>query len=255
MSEIDNERFGAFLVRLRKEKGLTQKDLADKLYISDKAVSKWERGLSLPDIALLMPLAECLDVTTTELLSARRLEAGERMDVAQVEELVTDALGRSVTERGQKRVVSGRRTMVYLLCAAVTAAEVLLILSLGYTAAQLADSVFLVVGMCLGFGAWFTFFARESLPTYYDQNNISAYSQGVFRMDLPGVRLNNSNWPYILRAGRLWLLGAEVTYPLVWLAGRTLLPEILWMVVSLPLTLVWVLGMLFAMMAAGKRHE
>ena len=40
---------------LRKEKGMTQKELAEKLYVSDKAVSKWERGLSLPDIALLQP--------------------------------------------------------------------------------------------------------------------------------------------------------------------------------------------------------
>lgn len=255
MSEIDNERFGAFLLQLRKEKGLTQKDLAEKLYISDKAVSKWERGLSLPDIALLMPLAEYLGVTTTELLSARRLEAGERMDVQQVEELVTDALGRSVTEHFRQRAGSKRRTLVYVLCAAVAVAEVLLILSLGYTATELADGVFLVVGMSLGFGAWFTFFAPERLPAYYDQNNISAYSQGAFRMNLPGVRFNNSNWPYILRAGRLWLLAAEVSYPLVWLVGRKLLPEIIWLTLSLPLTLVWGLGMLFAMMAAGKKHQ
>lgn len=44
--KIDNEKFGAFLSRLRKEKGMTQKELAEKLYVSDKAVSKWERGVS-----------------------------------------------------------------------------------------------------------------------------------------------------------------------------------------------------------------
>lgn len=47
MYEIDREAFGAFLARLRKEKGLTQKELAQQLYVSDKAVSKWERGGSL----------------------------------------------------------------------------------------------------------------------------------------------------------------------------------------------------------------
>ena len=46
MFEIDRGAFGAFLVQLRKEKGLTQKELAEKLYVSDKAVSKWERGVS-----------------------------------------------------------------------------------------------------------------------------------------------------------------------------------------------------------------
>lgn len=48
MSEIDKAAFGEFLLELRKEKGYTQKDLAEKLFVSDKAVSKWERALSLP---------------------------------------------------------------------------------------------------------------------------------------------------------------------------------------------------------------
>ena len=46
MTQINKEEFGKFILELRKEKGLTQKELAEKLYISDKAVSKWERGVS-----------------------------------------------------------------------------------------------------------------------------------------------------------------------------------------------------------------
>ncbi|WP_407932265.1 helix-turn-helix domain-containing protein [Caproiciproducens galactitolivorans] len=63
MYEIDNEKFGVFLAQLRKQKGFTQKELAQKLFVSDKAVSKWERGLSMPDIALLSPLANLFSVT------------------------------------------------------------------------------------------------------------------------------------------------------------------------------------------------
>lgn len=46
MYEIDNQKFGAFVAMLRKEKGYTQKELAERLFLSDKAVSKWERGVS-----------------------------------------------------------------------------------------------------------------------------------------------------------------------------------------------------------------
>ena len=57
MESIDREKFGAFLFQLRKEKDFTQQEVADRLFVSNKAVSKWERGQSLPDISLLTPLA------------------------------------------------------------------------------------------------------------------------------------------------------------------------------------------------------
>ena len=71
---MDSIQFGAFVAQLRKEKGLTQRELADRLYVSDKAVSKWERGLSYPDVTLLEPLAAKLELTVGELMACR-LEA------------------------------------------------------------------------------------------------------------------------------------------------------------------------------------
>jgi transcriptional regulator with XRE-family HTH domain len=61
-----------FIATLRKEKGLTQKELAGQLGVTDKAVSKWERGLSYPDISLLSQLSAILGVTTSELLNGER---------------------------------------------------------------------------------------------------------------------------------------------------------------------------------------
>ena len=72
---MDMEQVGQFIAELRKSHQMTQKDLAEKLDVSDKAVSKWERGLSCPDIALLSPLANILGVTTTELLNGERAGA------------------------------------------------------------------------------------------------------------------------------------------------------------------------------------
>lgn len=65
---MDNQKIGEFISTLRKRKNRTQKDLADRLGITDKAVSKWERGAGCPDIGMLRPLAEILDTTVNELL-------------------------------------------------------------------------------------------------------------------------------------------------------------------------------------------
>ena len=49
---MDNNKIGKFIASIRKEKGLTQQELGKKLFVTDKAVSKWERGLSLPDVTI-----------------------------------------------------------------------------------------------------------------------------------------------------------------------------------------------------------
>ena len=54
---MNKEVFGTFIAEMRKEKGLTQQNLADQLHVTDKAVSKWERGLCYPDLTLMEPLA------------------------------------------------------------------------------------------------------------------------------------------------------------------------------------------------------
>lgn len=65
---MDNQKIGKFIAERRREKGMTQVELANKLHITDKAVSKWERGLSCPDIGLLSPLSEALEVSVNDLL-------------------------------------------------------------------------------------------------------------------------------------------------------------------------------------------
>lgn len=71
---MDNKRIGLFIASVRKEKNMTQKELADKLYISDKAVSKWERGLSMPDIGIIDKLSEILEVSVSEILKGERID-------------------------------------------------------------------------------------------------------------------------------------------------------------------------------------
>lgn len=69
---MDKEKFGEFICYLRKEKGMTQKELGDKLHLTNKAISKWERGLSLPDICIIEEIAKNLDISVLELLNGEK---------------------------------------------------------------------------------------------------------------------------------------------------------------------------------------
>lgn len=76
----------------RKEKGMTQKQLADKLGVTDKAVSKWERGNGYPDITYLEPLAEALGVTVSELLKGKAHDPGQEAEEESDETIVKSTL-------------------------------------------------------------------------------------------------------------------------------------------------------------------
>lgn len=76
---MDKQTFGTFVAEQRKRQGLTQRQLAQLLHVTDKAVSKWERGLSYPDVTLLQPLAAALYLDTDRLLTCRREESEEHM--------------------------------------------------------------------------------------------------------------------------------------------------------------------------------
>ena len=91
MNQINNEKFGHFLAEVRKEKQMTQKDLADKLFVSDKTVSKWERGNSMPNVTLLIPIADVLGITVTELLQGEKLKENKTLNSDVVETLVVNS--------------------------------------------------------------------------------------------------------------------------------------------------------------------
>ncbi len=74
---MDYQKVGALIAKMRKEKELTQKQLADKLGVTDRAVSKWERGLGCPDVSLLESLSRILEVSILEILKGRKLDESE----------------------------------------------------------------------------------------------------------------------------------------------------------------------------------
>jgi len=74
---MDLIKIGKFIADCRKEKTLTQEQLAEKLYITDRAVSKWERGLSLPDADKMLELCNILDINVNELLNGEKIDMKE----------------------------------------------------------------------------------------------------------------------------------------------------------------------------------
>lgn len=145
MYTLDKMQFGQFVAQLRKEKGLTQKELAQQMYVSDKAVSKWERGLSVPDVSLLVPLAQALGVTTTELLECRRVDL-RGMSPQQIETLVKKAV--ALAESEPEKRWRKQNLPLWLAGMALALLEVLGLLAMEESARALSEGLGLVMILC-----------------------------------------------------------------------------------------------------------
>ena len=88
---MNYEKIGEFIAKKRKEKNLTQKDLAQLIGVTDKAVSKWERGLGCPDVSILEVLSKELDVSILEILKGRIIE-NEVIQVTELNDYVLDTV-------------------------------------------------------------------------------------------------------------------------------------------------------------------
>ena len=74
---MDAEKIGQFIYKLRTDKNLTQSQLADNIHVTNKAISRWERGIGFPDISLLEPLSNELGVSILELLKGEKLNKND----------------------------------------------------------------------------------------------------------------------------------------------------------------------------------
>lgn len=185
MNTIDREKFGDFIGRKRKEKNLTQKDLADKLFISPQAVSKWERGQSYPDITLLIPLSDILEVQLKDLLQ------GEENSDSQVEDLIRKVVDMSATNPEEERRKKRKNIKIFSIAMVIAFIEYFIL----YKYAKLDLSRLLtpiILGLVFASQTWL--FVSDKLPAYYDKNKISFVSNGFFRINLAGLSFNNFNW-------------------------------------------------------------
>ncbi len=102
---MDNKKTGALIAERRRALGLTQAALAERLHVTDKAVSKWERGLCAPGVDLLMPLSEVLGVSVTELLTGEVIAPPAREAAA--EAVAVESLTAAARMRRRARTIVG----------------------------------------------------------------------------------------------------------------------------------------------------
>ena len=112
---MDQIKIGKFIAEERKAKKYTQRELADKLSISDKTISKWERGNGFPEVSLLLPLCNELEITVNELLSGERLQEMDYKKKAEenMVNLVKEA------QESKKKIIMSAMVGVLVIVAAV----------------------------------------------------------------------------------------------------------------------------------------
>ena len=112
---MDQIKIGKFIAEERKARNYTQRALADKLGISDKTVSKWERGNGFPEVSLLLPLCNELQITVNELLSGERLQEVDYRKKAEenMVNLVKEA------QESKKKIILSAMVAVLMLIAAI----------------------------------------------------------------------------------------------------------------------------------------
>ena len=143
---MEPTRIGRFIAERRKALGLTQRQLAEQLSVSDKAVSKWETGRGLPDVLLMPPLCAALGITVNDLLSGERVGEGDYRKKA--EENMMELMRENAENRQRllQSIACGGVTVV-AVCALVALAAFLPLPALARVALLLLAMATAVVGI------------------------------------------------------------------------------------------------------------
>ena len=126
---MDANKIGAFIKELRTEKNMTQKDLAEKINCTDKAISRWETGKGVPEVSLLMPLSKALDISVNELLSGERFileskpeeqeECKEPITVPEIISKTDETIVDVITEKENELRKTKKDTVIFMILCCV----------------------------------------------------------------------------------------------------------------------------------------
>ena len=113
---IDQEKVGSFIMQIRKQKGFTQKELAEKLNLSDKTISKWETGHGMPEVSIIPELCKVLGISANELLAGEELGNDESF-TRKAEENIMELMrtNENVEKRSRWSLFGGLATLIILV--------------------------------------------------------------------------------------------------------------------------------------------
>lgn len=172
---MEKKTIGAFIAALRKANGMTQKDLAERLNVSDKTVSRWERDDGAPDLSLIPVIAEIFGVTCDELLRGERKSPEERAERSDESETEISQKGEKQRQRLLKAKLSQYQTLTYISMG---------ITAVGMIVALICNLAFLkaVLGFLLG-----TVFFVASIvcqAVFLNQTTLSVEDAGLDELEL-----------------------------------------------------------------------
>ncbi len=117
---MDSKKFGSFIAEIRREQGLTQAELAGRINVTDKAVSRWERGIGFPDINTFEPLAKALGLSVLELIKSEK-GISEPLSECDAEAAVADTIVIAEAQQkvSEKKLAKATVISITAVCAAV----------------------------------------------------------------------------------------------------------------------------------------
>lgn len=159
---MDQKKIGAFIAQCRKEKNLTQMQLAERLEITNQAVSKWENGRGMPDVSLLQPLCDVLGISLNELFSGEHISAEEYKGKAED----------NISKLFKEKQIANLKPVKYLfsICANVTLLVAVLELAVGLVG-NLFNSTILEP-MLLNVSVWLALFLASMSKVIYDKKKL-----------------------------------------------------------------------------------
>ena len=187
---MDQKRIGAFIAQCRKEKNLTQMQLAERLEITSQAVSKWENGRGMPDVSLLQPLCDVLGISLNELFSGEHISAEEYKGKAE----------ENISNLFKEKQIANLKPVKYLfsVCANVTLFVAVTELAVGLVGNFFSSTILKPV--LINVSVWLILFLASMSKLVYDRNKLKNLKHSGACMDseiedmLPAVWIRAGNY-------------------------------------------------------------